>query len=97
MYRHRVAAMVNDILTTLGLFLKRFLDMMWGAWGSIYWRKLVVFQWLDHREQGYDLGLSGWIELVGRGRWSFHESKVSSYYGADYGNEMLEYYGIFRA
>jgi hypothetical protein len=37
------------------------------------------------------MGLSGWIEQVDRGRWSFHESKVIGYYGADYGNEMLEY------
>jgi hypothetical protein len=43
------------------------------------------------------MGLSGWIEQVDRGRWSFHESKVIGYYGADYGNEMLEYCGIFGA
>jgi hypothetical protein len=41
--------------------------------------------------------LSGWIELIGKGRWSFHESKMTDYYGADYGNEMLEYCGIFGA
>jgi hypothetical protein len=38
--------------------------------GSIYWRKLGAFQWLDHREWGYELGLSGWTELTGRGRES---------------------------
>jgi hypothetical protein len=27
---------------------------------------LGAFQWLDHQERGYELGLSGWTELVGR-------------------------------
>jgi hypothetical protein len=30
MYKHRAAIVVNDILAASGLFLQRFLGMMWG-------------------------------------------------------------------
>jgi hypothetical protein len=42
--------------------------MVERTYGSIYWRKLGAFRWLDHRKRGYELGLSGWTELAGRGR-----------------------------
>jgi hypothetical protein len=93
MYRHSV--MVNGVLAILGLFLQRFLDMMWGTRESIYWRRICSLSVVRSSRAGYDLGHSGWIELVGRGRWIFHESKMISYCGTDYGNEMLEYCGIF--
>jgi hypothetical protein len=31
------------------------LGMMWGAFVSIYWRKLGAFWWLDHRGRGCEL------------------------------------------
>jgi hypothetical protein len=49
-YRQRAAVMVNDVLAASGLLLVRFLDMMWGTYVSIYWRKFGVVWWLDHRK-----------------------------------------------
>jgi hypothetical protein len=47
--------MKSLILVASRFRLQRFLDMMWGTYVSIYWRKLGVFQWLDHWERGYEL------------------------------------------
>jgi hypothetical protein len=66
MYRHQAAVTLNDVLTVSGLFLQRFLGMMLGTRERIYWRTFVVFQWLDHREYGYNLGFSVSTELAGR-------------------------------
>jgi hypothetical protein len=47
---------MKDPILAASLFrLQRFLDMMWGKYVSIYWRKFGVFCWLDHRERGYEL------------------------------------------
>jgi hypothetical protein len=70
-YRQRAAVMVNDVLVALGLLLVRFLDMMWGTYVSIYWRKLGTCRWLDHRERGCELGVMC-LDKIGRQRgWSF--------------------------
>jgi hypothetical protein len=82
MYRHLPAVMVNDSSSYIRTLLAEIFGYDVGY---------------DHWGKGYHLGLSGWIELVGRGRWSFDESEVTSYYGLDYCNEMLVYCCIFGA
>jgi hypothetical protein len=47
--------MKGVILVASQFHLQQFLDMLWGTYVSIYWRKLGVFWWLDHREQGCEL------------------------------------------
>jgi hypothetical protein len=70
-YRQRAAAIVNDVLAASGLLLVWFLDMMWGTYGSIYWRKLGAFRWLDHQGWGCELGAM-WLDEIGRkSGWSF--------------------------
>jgi hypothetical protein len=61
--RHEAAAMNGVILVASQFRLQRFFDMLWGTYVSIYWRKFGVFWWLDHREQGCELGLCGWMKL----------------------------------
>jgi hypothetical protein len=47
---------MKDLILVASLFhLQRFLDMMWGAYVSIYWRKLRAFRWLDHQKRGCEL------------------------------------------
>jgi hypothetical protein len=47
--------MKGVILVASQFHLQRFLDMLWGTYVSIYWRKFGVFWCLDHQEQGYEL------------------------------------------
>jgi hypothetical protein len=47
--------MKGVILVASQFRLLRFLDMLWGTYVSIYWRKLGAFRWLDHRERGCEL------------------------------------------
>jgi hypothetical protein len=58
--------MKGVILVASQFRLQRFLDMLWGTYVSIYWRKFGVFWWLDHWKQGCELGLCGWTKLAGR-------------------------------
>jgi hypothetical protein len=47
---------MKDLILVASIFrLKSFLDMMWGTYVSIYWRKLGAFQWIDHQERGCEL------------------------------------------
>jgi hypothetical protein len=47
---------MKDLILVASLFrLQQFLDMMWGTYVSIYWRKFGAFWWLDHQEQGCEL------------------------------------------
>jgi hypothetical protein len=63
--------MKGVILVASQFRLQRFLDMSWGTYGSIYWRKFGVFWWLDHREQGCELRAM-WLDEIGRqSGWSF--------------------------
>jgi hypothetical protein len=48
--------MKGVILVASQVRLQQFLDMLWGTYVSIYWRKFGVFWWLDHRKQGCELG-----------------------------------------
>ena len=47
--------MKSVILVASQFRLQRFLDMWWGTYVSIYWRKFGVFWWLDHQKRGYEL------------------------------------------
>jgi hypothetical protein len=47
--------MKGVILVASQFRLQRFLDMLWGTYVSIYWRKFGVFWWLDYRERGCEL------------------------------------------
>jgi hypothetical protein len=47
--------MKGVILVASQFRMQRFLDMLWGTYVSIYWRKFGVFWWLDHRERGCEL------------------------------------------
>jgi hypothetical protein len=47
--------MKGVILVASQFRLQQFLDMLWGTYVSIYWRKFGVFWWLDHQEQGCEL------------------------------------------
>jgi hypothetical protein len=40
--------MKGVILVASRFHLQRFLDVLWGTYVSIYWRKFGVFWWLDH-------------------------------------------------
>jgi hypothetical protein len=63
--------MKGVILVASQFLLQRFLDMLWGTYVSIYWRKFGVFWWLDHRERGCELGAM-WLDEIGwQSGWSF--------------------------
>jgi hypothetical protein len=63
--------MKGVILVASQFRMQRFLDMLWGTYVSIYWRKFGVFLWLDHWEQGCELGAM-WLDEIGRqSGWSF--------------------------
>jgi hypothetical protein len=63
--------MTSVILVASRFRLQRFLDMLWGTYVNIYWRKFGVFWWLDHRKQGCELGAM-WLDEIGRqSGWSF--------------------------
>jgi hypothetical protein len=47
--------MKGVILVASRFRLQQFLDMLWGTYVSIYWRKLGAFRWLDHRKQCCEL------------------------------------------
>jgi hypothetical protein len=53
--RHEAAAMKGVILVASQFLLQQFLDMLWGTYVSIYWRKFGVFWCIDHREQRCEL------------------------------------------
>jgi hypothetical protein len=59
--------MKGVILVASQFRLQQFLDMLWGTYVSIDWRKYGVFWWLDHREQGCELGAM-WLDKIGRQR-----------------------------
>jgi hypothetical protein len=54
-YRQRAAVMVNVVFAASGLLLVSYLNMMWGTYVSIYWRKFEGFWWQDHWKRGYEL------------------------------------------
>jgi hypothetical protein len=63
--------MKSVILVASQFLLQRFLDMWWGTYVSIYWRKLGAFWWLDHRERGCEL-VALLLDRTGRqSGWSF--------------------------
>jgi hypothetical protein len=63
---------MKDLIMVASRFLLlQFLDMLWKTEGSTYWRKFIVFSWLDHRERVYELGAM-WLDEIGRqSGWSF--------------------------
>jgi hypothetical protein len=59
--------MKGVMLVASQFHLQRFLDMLWGTYVSIYWRKLGASRWLDHQERGCEL-VASLLDRTGRQR-----------------------------